>query len=229
MGDVYRDGVFRLHGERAGLCAEAGDLLLRADEHCDVAAQLFALFELLHREQDGRDAGAVIQTFAAELIARERNRRLTEHDGRADTDAALGVEETGVDRHLADRHGLVLLAGLQQMGRHTGDDAVERLVCEQRDLAAEQHARIDAADRREADKAAVQHLGHEKADLVEMRVEQHGLCVFASAGPEAEHIAVFVYFDRVAVRTEQLSHSLGRLRFVAADRRQRGERPQSLF
>ena len=63
------------------------------------------------------------------------------------------------------------------MGRHAGDDAVERLVCEQRDLAAEQHARIDAADRREADKAAVQHLGHEKADLVEMRVEQHGLCV----------------------------------------------------
>ena len=62
-----------------------------------------------------------------------------------------------------------------------------------------------------------------------MRVEQHGLCVFASAGPEAEHIAVFVHFDRVAVRTEQLSHSLGRLRFVTADRRQRGERPQSLF
>ena len=62
-----------------------------------------------------------------------------------------------------------------------------------------------------------------------MGVQQHGLCVFASAGLEAEHISVSVHFDRVAVGTEQLGHSCGRLRLKSADRRKRGELAQHLF
>ena len=91
VGDVHSNGVFRLRGERAGLCAETGNFLLCADEHGDVAAQLFRFFELLHREQDSGDAGAVVKAFAAQLTARKGDGRLAEEDGRTDLDAAFRV------------------------------------------------------------------------------------------------------------------------------------------
>ena len=125
--------------------------------------------------------------------------------------------------------GLVLLAGPQQVRRQAGNHAVYRLVRKDGDLAREQHARVDPADRRKAHKAAVQHLGDNKADLVEVRVQQDGLCVFPAAFFTGEHIAVPVDLDRGAIRAEQVRDRLRRLRFKPADRRQCAQRPQGFF
>ena len=223
---VHCNRIFRLHGERPGLCAEPGDLLLRADKHRHVAFQLFRLFELFHRKQDRGHARAVIQALAAILAARELHRLLRKYDRRADLDAALCVRQSGVDRHLVDGNRLVLLACFEQMRRQAGYHAVQRLVRENGDLAREQHARVNPADRRKAHKAAVQHLGDDKTDLVEMCVQQDGLCVLSAAFFIGEHIAVPVGFDRVAVWAKQFCHGLRCLFFKPADRRQCAQRPQ---
>lgn len=73
-----------------------------------------------------------------------------------------------------DGNRLVLLARLHQMGRRAGNHAKQRFRSQDGHFAAEQHARVDAADWREAQEAAVQHLGDDKTDLIKMRVEQYG-------------------------------------------------------
>ena len=185
--------------------------------------------QLLHRQQDGGNARSVVQALAAKLTASQLNRLLREHDGRAHANAAFGIEQTGVNRHLVDGYGLVLLTCFEQVRRHAGYHAVQRLVRENGHLTAKQHARVHTADRREPKKAAVQHLGNKKADLVEMCVQQDGFRALFSAGQAADHVAVFVRIHGVAVRPEQLRDGLCRLHFKAADRRQRAQRPQRLF
>ena len=115
------------------------------------------------------------------------------------------------------------------MRRHTGYHAVQRFVRENGHLTAEQHARVHTADRREPQKAAVQHLGNKKADLVEMCVQQDGFRALFTAGQAADHVAVLIRVHGVAVRPEQLRDGLCRLHFKAADRRQCTQRPQRLF
>lgn len=53
---------------------------------------------------------------------------------------------------------------------------------------------------REPQKAAVQHLGNKKADLVEMRVQQDGFRALFTAGQAADHVAVLIRIHGVAVR-----------------------------
>ena len=230
MGHVHRDGVLRLNRKRAGLRTQLGDLLLRADEHRDIALQLvLCRVQLLHRQQDGGNARSVVKALAAKLTAIQLDRLLREHDRRADTNAAFGIEQTGVDGHLVDGDGLVLLTCLEQMRRHAGYHAVQRLVRENGHLTAKQHARVHTADRREPQKAAVQYLGDKKADLVEMRVQQDGFRALFTAGQAADHVAVLIRVHGVAVRVEQLRNGVCRLHFKAADRRQCAQRPQRLF
>lgn len=185
--------------------------------------------QLLHRQQDGGNARSVVKALAAKLTARQLDRLLREHDRRADANAAFGIEQTGVNRHLVDGDGLVLLTCLEQMRRHAGYHAVQRFVRENGHLTAEQHARVYTADRREPQKAAVPHLGNKKANLVEMRVQQDGFRALFTAGQAADHVAVLIRVHGVAVRPEQLRDGLCRLHFKAADRRQRAQRPQRLF
>ena len=129
VGHIHRDGVLRLNRKRAGLRTQFSDFLLRADEHRNIAFQLVLHHvQLLHCQQDGGNARSVVKALAAKLTARQLDRLLREHDRRADTNAAFGIEQTGVDRHLVDRHGLVLLTCLEQMRRHAGYHAVERLI-----------------------------------------------------------------------------------------------------
>ena len=78
------------------------------------------------------------------------------------------------------------------MRRHAGYHAVQLLVRENGHLTAEQHARVHTADRREPQKAAVQHLGNKKADLVEMCVQQDGFRALFTAGQAADHVAVLI-------------------------------------
>lgn len=128
------------------------------------------------------NARSVVKALAAKLTARQLDRLLREHDRRADANAAFGIEQTGVNRHLVDGDGLVLLTCLEQMRRHAGYHAVQRFVRENGHLTAEQHARVYTADRREPQKAAVPHLGNKKANLVEMRVQQDGFRALFTAG-----------------------------------------------
>ena len=230
VGHIHRDSVLRLNRKRAGLRTQFSDFLLRADEHRNIAFQLVLhRVQLLHRQQDGGNARSVVKALAAKLTARQLDRLLREHDRRADANAAFGIEQTGVDRHLVDGDGLVLLTCFEQVRRHTGYHAVQRFVRENGHLTAEQHARVYTADRREPQKAAVQHLGNKKADLVEMCVQQDGFRALFTAGQAADHVAVLVRVHGVAVRPEQLRDGLCRLHFKAADRRQRAQRPQRLF
>ena len=185
--------------------------------------------QLLHCQQDGGNARSVVKALAAKLTARQLDRLLRKHDRRADTNAAFGIEQTGVNRHLVDRNGLVLLTCFEQVRRHAGYHAVQRLVRENGHLTAEQHARVHTADRREPQKAAVQHLGDKKADLVEMRVQQDGFRALFTAGQAADHVAVLIRVHGVAVRPEQPRDGLCRLHFKAADRWQRAQCPQRLF
>ena len=185
--------------------------------------------QLLHRQQDGGNARSVVKALAAKLTARQLDRLLREHDRRADANAAFGIEQTGVDRHLVDGDGLVLLTCLKQVRRHAGYHAVQRLVRENGHLAAEQHARVHTADRREPQKAAVQHLGDEKADLVEVCIQHDSFRALFSAGQAADHVAVLIHIHGVAVRAEQLRDGVCRLHLKAADRRQCTQRSQRLF
>lgn len=107
MGYVHRDGVLRLNRKRAGLRTQLGNFLLRADEHRNIAFQLvLRRVQLLHCQQDGGNARSVVKALAAKLTARQLDWLLREHDRRADTNAAFGIEQTGVDRHLVDGYSL---------------------------------------------------------------------------------------------------------------------------
>ena len=230
VGYVHRDGVLRLNRKRAGLRTQFSNFLLRADEHRDIALQLvLCRVQLLHRQQDGGNARSVVKALAAKLTASQLDRLLREHDGRTHANAAFGIEQTGVNRHLVDGYGLVLLTCFEQVRRHAGYHAVQRLVRENGHLAAEQHARVHAADRRKPQKAAVQYLGDKKADLVKMRVQKDGFRALFTAGQAADHIAVLIHIHGVAVRAEQLRDGVCRLHLKAADRRQCTQRSQRLF
>ena len=171
-------------------------------------------------------ARAVVQALAAILIPEQLDRLLAEHDRCANFNSFLRIRQPGVDRHLVDGHRLVLLARLQQMRRQAGYHAVQRLVRKDGDLGREQHTRIDPANRRKADKAAVQHLCDNKADLIKMGVQQNGFRVLFAARFIGEHVAVAVHLDRIAIRPQQVRHCVRRLGFKPADRRQRAQRPQ---
>lgn len=71
------------------------------------------------------------------------------------------------------------------MRRLGGENAAHGLFAIDGHLGGRQHARVDAAHRRDAQEAAVAYLGDDKADFVYVRVEQHQRRVGPSAADDA--------------------------------------------
>lgn len=66
-----------------------------------------------------------------------------------------------------------------------GENAANGFLAVDRHLGGRQHARIDAADRCGAQEAAVADFGDDKADLVDVRVEQKKRRIRFSAADDA--------------------------------------------
>ena len=71
------------------------------------------------------------------------------------------------------------------MRRLGGENAAHGFFAIDGHLGGRQHARVDAAHRRDAQEAAVAYLGDDKADFVYVRVEQHQRRVGPSAADDA--------------------------------------------
>ena len=147
-----------------------------------------------------------------------------EPDGRADRNLGLCVQQSGINNHFVNGDGLVRLISRQQVRRLTGNNTVQfPLRCADRDLCAQQHTRVNTADRLESQKSMVERLGDDKADLVEVRIQQDGLCVRFSRADTTDDVAKAVDLDLVAQRCEQLAHALGLRTLKAADHRNGGQ------
>ena len=206
MGDIYRDTVLRTDAECRRQSTERIGLLVYRTAHHDIHRAI-VLLQHLHRQHQRIESRAVVQTLAAQLSVLQLARCLSKDNRCTDADGSPRVLETGVDQHLMHRHRLVLFSRLEQMRRHTGHHTVARRVGQNGHLRAEQHARIDAAHLRKTQKSAVQHIRDHKADLIQMRIQQHGFDTLLSAGQPSQHRAVCIDLRPVAIWGKQLACS----------------------
>ncbi len=123
----------------------------------------------MHEDERG-ERGAIVHRLARRVAGRQRHPAGTERHEvpHADELAKLRGRQAGIDEELLEGDGLLAIGGFREVGRNTDHHAVELAAAVDDDLLAEQDARVEAADRRDAEEAFL-HLGHHEGDLVHVR------------------------------------------------------------
>ena len=109
---------------------------------------------------------------------------------------------------MLQRHSLLPLCCGQHMGRLGGYYTKAGRLSHQRQLTAGQHPHIHAAQRRKPQEAVFM-TRDDKADLIQMRVQQYQFGVFLSAAADAHHIVQSVPAEFIHQRTEHLLRQIG--------------------
>ena len=139
--------------------------------------------DLLCRKIQRRHTAAIVKACGNDAAAEQMMLIVRQHHTVAD----LHLPGRGfmihadIDCKILHFHAGFLLLFCQQMRRRGTDDAGQRLFAHHGHFTADQHTRIDAADRAHKQKAFFINAAHHKADPVDVCVEQNP-CFAVAAG-----------------------------------------------
>ena len=164
------------------LCTASGALLLKAERSRDIKREIFTPAEFLRRAQHRSGTGTVIKPLIDDAVPEQAVFIRTECDSVTAGDLVLqflrrGI--AGIDTEAAPFRDCLIAAC--QMRRQNGDHTEQMRLSPDHHRLPEQQSAVNAADRPNAEKAVFGDIGHQKADLINMRTEQQIRFVFVIA------------------------------------------------
>ena len=155
-------------------------------------------------------AGPVVQGLAAQELVPQGTAAGAVDSGGAHGNAALGLllGEPSIQIQVLDGQGPVHVLPALNVGGQTGHHPVSGGIGEDGQLPVGEHPGVHPAQRGEAEKAVLV-AGHDKADLVQVGVQEQFPGPLLSAAADPHHAAHFVNPRLVHQGAEQLQGRLG--------------------
>ena len=206
VGHVHGDAEIGLYPEGGGDAALEAGLLLGGGRQHQVDRQGLAL-QQLHSIQQAHQAGPVVKGLSAQSVALQLHGVIGKGHEVAHPNGLFGLfaGHADVHHHLGNGYGFLVISGLLQMGRHSRHDAQDgALFGQNHQFAAQQHPLVHAAHGGKAQKALPGDLCHQKADLVDVGIQQQGFRPGDAAVLPAQHIAEVVDVHPVKIRLHHL-------------------------
>ena len=229
MGHIHGHAAVRGDPVCGGDGSGAVGLLLGGAQDVQVHVQLPVPQPFQCIQQNG-EAGPVVQRLAAQQLVPQEGAARPVDRRRAHGDAGLGrlLIQAHIQIQVLDGHRLVHILPALDVGGQTGHHPHHRGLGEDGQLPVGEHPGVHPAQWGEAEEALLMP-GDEKADLVQVGVQQHLFGPLPAAAPHPHHAAHTVQKCLVHQGAEQLQSRPGRLALKPAGAGQGAQPGQRLF